>query len=635
MNKRNNNFNGKMGTSVKMLKAKLTPRKSKKSKMDFKSSFKSGKCKNPDLMSISIGFSALSQIIERGIDTFESNIVNEIHEKDISQFQFNLINSKNSIRSSLRRISDEIRAEQELRNHLSELREDYRLAQAARDGILIKQEKRIEKLPNGEKKEIIYDTSMTKREVIDTLNRYDMMVNRLKTDRVNDYISLGMNTIGLVGIIYESKSFSNNKSISVISLSTLVTTAINLLERSIPNKNLEEARRLNNKDRDHTFDFLDNEQLSYKAEEDAYLEIENYARESKKLYSKNNNRNYAVNMSLNIIVALVTGMIINDQVTKTPEGKLDSKVLASTLRGLSETKGHLRDIIHIIENILDNKDRNEDVKNLYKKVKDIKTQMEEKVYPLKGASNSFDSFEITNFEGKFYPTKNYETNEITYNTIIKIPEFSMKKGDVVLLSGDSGTGKSTFLRLLKRGDINNQGVIKIDGKENVDSLGKEYISFRPSTNLGNESNVLNQITSKESISELTEEEKENLLKIMKELNLDFTVDILASRKFMEFSTGQQRRLALAKVFYRIKDSTSVVIVDEPVGNVEDELIREQLKMIKDYALKNDLMLILVTHRMNLAEDLVTKRYHISNDGLMELVPIEKKTLDEEKIPEME
>ena len=48
---------------------------------------------------------------------------------------------------------------------------------------------------------------------------------------------------------------------------------------------------------------------------------------------------------------------------------------------------------------------------------------------------------------------------------------------------------------------------------------------------------------------------------------------LSTKKFMEFSTGQQRRLALAKVFYRIDDGTSVMIVDEPVGNVEDDLIR--------------------------------------------------------------
>lgn len=147
----------------------------------------------------------------------------------------------------------------------------------------------------------------------------------------------------------------------------------------------------------------------------------------------------------------------------------------------------------------------------------------------------------------------------------------MRRGDIVLLSGESGLGKSTFLRLLKIGDINNRLCIQINDREKVDCLGREYISFRPSINLGNENSVLTQITGKQNISELTEQEKQNLIKIMGELNLDFPnlLEQSATKKFMEFSTGQQKRLALSKLFYRIDDGTSVIIVDEPVGNVKD------------------------------------------------------------------
>ncbi len=252
--------------------------------------------------------------------------------------------------------------------------------------------------------------------------------------------------------------------------------------------------------------------------------------------------------------------------------------------------------------------------------------MEEKVYCLNGAEQSFDSLEINNLKGKFYPKKNYETDEITYATTIDIPEFSMKRGDVVLLSGESGAGKSTFLRLLKRGDANNRNCIKLDNGQKVDNLGNEYISFRPSIELGNETNVLYQLTGKESVSDLDENEVKKLTGILRELKLDFPdlLEQLASRKFMEFSTGQQRRLALSKLFYRIDDGTSVIIVDEPVGNVEDSLIREQLEMIKNYAESRNVMLLLTTHRLNLAQDLVTKRYHIDSDGVLKQIPIEKK-----------
>ena len=78
---------------------------------------------------------------------------------------------------------------------------------------------------------------------------------------------------------------------------------------------------------------------------------------------------------------------------------------------------------------------------------------------------------------------------------------------------------------------------------------------------------------------------------------------------------------LSKLFYRIDDSTSVIIVDEPVGNVEDKLIRDQLQMIKEYANEKNVMLLLTTHRIGLAEDLATKRYHINKDGVLEQIPI--------------
>ena len=53
------------------------------------------------------------------------------------------------------------------------------------------------------------------------------------------------------------------------------------------------------------------------------------------------------------------------------------------------------------------------------------------------------------------------------------------------------------------------------------------------------------------------------------------------------------------------------------GNVEDNLIKEQLALITNFAKENNMMLIIVTHRIDLVEDLVDKRYNISKDGVME------------------
>ena len=88
-------------------------------------------------------------------------------------------------------------------------------------------------------------------------------------------------------------------------------------------------------------------------------------------------------------------------------------------------------------------------------------------------------------------------------------------------------------------------------------------------------------------------------------------------------------MILSKLFYRIDDGASVVIVDEPVGNVEDKLKKEQLEMIKRYAMKRNVMLLLTTHRLDLAENLATKRYHINENGVMEQMEVKHK--DEERL----
>ena len=67
------------------------------------------------------------------------------------------------------------------------------------------------------------------------------------------------------------------------------------------------------------------------------------------------------------------------------------------------------------------------------------------------------------------------------------------------------------------------------------------------------------------------------------------------------------------------------------GNVEDSLIKEQLELIKKYAEQQNVMLILTTHRLDLAEPLADKRYHIGNDGVMHEMKIKHKTMEEDEI----
>ena len=373
-------------------------------------------------------------------------------------------------------------------------------------------------------------------------------------------------------------------------------------------------------------DLLQNEQISNLAQKDAVENINNVNINKIDIDTKIENNRFLFDIGVNLFTATVSGMYLNQHIKQNSDGKIDGKSLAAAIISLSSVGKSCRNFVNSIEGIKESKETMAEYQEISKKTQEILKQMEEKVYPLKGAEEPFNSIQIRDFKGNFYPKKNYRTDKIETSITINIPEFSMQRGDVVLLSGESGTGKSTILRLLKRGDINNRNCIEIDNNKKVDNLGNEYISFRPSINLGDESNILEEITGKQSISDLNQMEKENLTKILQELKLDFPdlLEQLASRKIMEFSTGEQRRLALSKLLYRIKDGTSVIIVDEPVGNVEDKLIREQLEMIIKYAKNRNAMLLLTTHRLELAKDLATKRYNINKEGVLEQIPVIEK-----------
>ena len=102
---------------------------------------------------------------------------------------------------------------------------------------------------------------------------------------------------------------------------------------------------------------------------------------------------------------------------------------------------------------------------------------------------------------------------------------------------------------------------------------------------------------------------------------------LSTKDYSQFSTGQKKRLVLAQILYRASDKPSIILVDEPVGNVEDGLIDSQLNAITQVIKNVGAMGIIVTHRVDLASRYVDKHYHIGDDGVMREISKEEKNLE--------
>lgn len=624
-------LNGKNGISIKIITSKIrnelngnTPKKI--NKRTLKNVSKRGKIQTSDLQNLNIGLGILEKMVHEGFNIRDERLL--LGKNDISKAQKNIVSYRSVMEDFLRRISSATKTEYQLKKREEDLANYSKIAQAARDGIILKKEKRIE-VVDGTEKEITYDTSMSPKEVISILENYKDQTNRLTYNKLNNYLGLGMGIVASLGALIKSnksKDAENKANVPLVTMGTLVISGMKLLYGLRKSEYKEQLWKLRDQEFSMTDDLQYNEQISSKAEESTIQSIQSIIAQEKKLENKLENRRFAYSICLDLATAIIAGAYINKMVMTKEDGKIDGRSFVNALLSFQSAQGIAKDFVRATQGIVDNRKEEESFQHTCAKVREILKQMDEKVYPLEGAKHSFNSISIKNFTGNFYPKMDYETGEIKYSLSLKIPEFSMKRGDVVLLSGESGTGKSTLLRFLKRGDINNRNAIQLDNGEMVDNLGDEYISFRPNTNLGNETNVLFQITGKRNISDLKPDDQKRLKEILGELKFDSPdlLEQLASKKFMEFSTGQQRRLALSKMFYRIEDGTSVIIVDEPVGNVENSLIREQLEMIKQYAKKRDVMLILTTHRLELAEDLATKRYNINKEGVLEQLPVKQK-----------
>ena len=106
--------------------------------------------------------------------------------------------------------------------------------------------------------------------------------------------------------------------------------------------------------------------------------------------------------------------------------------------------------------------------------------------------------------------------------------------------------------------------------------------------------------------------------LIKEVCLDREgiLEELETKDYSQFSTGQKKRLVLAQMLYRTLERPSIILVDEAVGNVENELIDSQLKAITQVIRNINAMGIIVTHRVDLARRYVDKHYHIGEDGIM-------------------
>lgn len=173
----------------------------------------------------------------------------------------------------------------------------------------------------------------------------------------------------------------------------------------------------------------------------------------------------------------------------------------------------------------------------------------------------------------------------------------IKRGEICCIFGPSGSGKSTLLNQLGGLEKPTSGAVKI-GNTIISALNEAQLAeFRQkklgfvfqSYNLLPNLNALENVAMPLMFQGVSKQEREKKAALMlKRVGL---ADRLMHYP-RQMSGGQQQRVGLARAFVTRPD---VIVADEPTGNLDSKATKEVMKMLSDFARKNNQTIILVSH----------------------------------------
>nr|UWI51506.1 ABC transporter ATP-binding protein [Clostridioides difficile] len=196
-------------------------------------------------------------------------------------------------------------------------------------------------------------------------------------------------------------------------------------------------------------------------------------------------------------------------------------------------------------------------------------------------------------------TKSYGKNETKVDAIKNV-SLSIKKGEFIAITGPSGSGKSTLLHLLGGVDRPTSGNVYINDVDIYNLKTKDLAIFRR-RNIGliyqfyNLIPVLNVTENILLPAELDNRkiDKEYLNDLMKTLGLSDRENHLPN----QLSGGQQQRTSIGRALI---NRPSIVLADEPTGNLDSKNSKEILELLKVSVKKYNQTLIMITHDKNIA-----------------------------------
>lgn len=197
-------------------------------------------------------------------------------------------------------------------------------------------------------------------------------------------------------------------------------------------------------------------------------------------------------------------------------------------------------------------------------------------------------------------SKVYGVGEAKVDALKNI-NLNINQGEFVVIVGASGSGKSTLLHLLGGVDKPTSGEVILKG-QSIYKLSEKEISILRRRKIGfvfQFFNLIPVLTAEENIEmpvlldgeKIDNDYKEDLLKLL-------GLEERRTHYPSQLSGGQQQRVSIGRA---LANKPSVILADEPTGNLDSKNSKEILELLKYSAKKYNQTLIIITHDLNIAK----------------------------------
>lgn len=211
-------------------------------------------------------------------------------------------------------------------------------------------------------------------------------------------------------------------------------------------------------------------------------------------------------------------------------------------------------------------------------------------------------------------TKQYKMGEVKINALNNT-NFEINKGELVVIVGPSGAGKTTALNILGGMDTATSGKVIVDNKEITKLTSKQLVTYRRN-DIGfvfQFYNLVQNLTAKENVELATQLCKDALKvdDILTKVGLENRKDNFPS----QLSGGEQQRVAIARA---IAKNPKLLLCDEPTGALDYKTGKSILKLLQDMSRKENMTVIIITHNGAIAP-MADKVIHFKNGTAEDII----------------